>query len=136
MSGHANTTPVSHQETMSDQKTLGEIVREARLAKEMSLRALAKLLCITPSYMSDIENDRRIPSEEVLRGIVELLDLDFDYLMALAGRFGENADRYMKKQPVAGVLFRRLSESNLQEDALRELLRRAEELGKKRDPKA
>lgn len=116
--------------------TLGEIVREARIAKGKSLREISKLLDITPSYMSDIENDRRVPSEEVLRSIVQLLELDFDHLMALAGRFGENADRYMKKQPVAGVLFRRISESNLQEAELRDLLRRAEELGKKRDPNA
>jgi ribosome-binding protein aMBF1 (putative translation factor) len=47
--------------------TLGDIVREARLAKEQSLRQVSKLLEITPSYMSDIENDRRVPSEEVLQ---------------------------------------------------------------------
>jgi transcriptional regulator with XRE-family HTH domain len=115
--------------------TLGEIVRDARLAKKQSLREVAKLLEITPSYMSDIENDRRIPSEEVLRNISKLLELDFDYLMALAGRFGDNADRYMKKQPAAGMLFRRISENNLQEDELQELIRKADELGKKRDPK-
>ncbi len=117
-------------------QTLGEIIREARLAKEKSLREVSKLLEITPSYMSDIENDRRVPSEEVLRNITNLLGLDFDHVMALAGRFGDNADRYMKKQPVAGVLFRRITENNLQEDELRELIRRAEELGKNRDPKA
>jgi transcriptional regulator with XRE-family HTH domain len=120
---------------MSNQ-TLGEIIREARLAKDQSLREVSKLLSITPSYMSDIENDRRVPSEDVLRSITTLLGLDFDHLMALAGRFGENADRYMKKQPTAGVLFRRISENNLQEEELRDLLRRADELGKKRDPKA
>jgi transcriptional regulator with XRE-family HTH domain len=116
-------------------QTLGEIIREARLATGQSLREVSKLLEITPSYMSDIENDRRIPAEEVLRNIVKLLNLDVDHLMALAGRFGDDADRYMKKQPIAGVLFRRISESNLQESELRELLRKAEELGKKRDSK-
>jgi transcriptional regulator with XRE-family HTH domain len=122
-------------DTMSNQ-TLGEIIREARLAKEQSLREVSKLLLITPSYMSDIENDRRVPSEDVLRNITKLLGLDFDHLMALAGRFGDNADRYMKKQPIAGVLFRRLSENNMQEEELRELLRQADELAKKRGPKA
>ena len=120
---------------MSNQ-TLGEIIREARIAKEMSLREATKLLGITPSYLSDIENDRRVPAEEVLRNIAKLLDLDFDHLMALAGRFGDNAERYMKKQPVAGALFRRITDNNLQEEDLRDLLKRAEQLGKKRDPKA
>jgi transcriptional regulator with XRE-family HTH domain len=117
-------------------QTLGEIIRGARIAKEKSLREVSKLLDITPSYLSDIENDRRIPSEDVLRSIVNLLGLDFDHCMALAGRFGENADRYIKKQPVAGVLFRFLSEKNLQEDELRDLLRQAEQMDKKRDSKA
>ena len=107
-------------------------MRDARIAKEKSLREIARILEITPSYMSDIENDRRIPSEDVLRNITKLLDLDFDHLMALAGRFGEAADRYMKKQPIAGVLFRRISENNLPEEDLRALLKKAEELGKKR----
>lgn len=120
---------------MSSQ-TLGEIIREARIAKERSLRDVAKQLSITPSYMSDIENDRRIPSEEVLRELAKVLELDIDHVMALAGRFGENADRYMKKQPIAGVLFRKVAEDNLPEEDLRELLRRAEQLAKKRGPKA
>jgi transcriptional regulator with XRE-family HTH domain len=114
-----------------DAKSLGDVIREARTPKG-SLREYAKKLDITPSYLSDIENDRRVPAEDVLRKIAELLDLDFDELMARAGRFGEDADRYMRKHPTAGVLFRQLSESNLPEDDLAKLLRRAEELAKKR----
>lgn len=129
------TPPAEYLETMSNQ-TLGEIIRDARLAKEQSLREVSKLLSITPSYMSDIENDRRVPSEDVLQSITKLLGLDFDHVMALAGRFGENADRYMKKQPVAGVLFRRISENNLPEEALRKLLSQVDELSEKRDPKS
>jgi len=32
-----------------------------------SLREFAKLLGITPSYQSNIENDRRVPAEGVLK---------------------------------------------------------------------
>jgi transcriptional regulator with XRE-family HTH domain len=86
-----------------DSKSLGDLIREARTPKG-SLRDFAKKLDITPSYLSDIENDRRIPAEEVLRRIAELLELDFDELMAKAGRFGEDAERYMRKHPTVGVL--------------------------------
>ena len=42
-------------------KTLGEVIRDARIAKDgMKLRELARLLEVTPSYVSDIENDRRV----------------------------------------------------------------------------
>lgn len=115
-----------------DAKSLGELIREARTPKG-SLRDFAKKLDITPSYLSDIENDRRVPAEEVLRRIADVLELDFDELMARGGRFGEDADRYMRRHPTAGVLFRQLSESNLADDDLAKLLKKAEDLAKKRD---
>lgn len=118
------------------EQTLGDIIREARIAKERSLRDLAKALEITPSYLSDIENDRRVPSEDVLGKIAKLLGLDHDVLMAQAGRFGDEAERYMKRHPTAGVLFRKISDHNLPEPELRKLIREVEKLGRdhKKDP--
>lgn len=115
-----------------DSKSLGDLIREARTPKG-SLRDFAKKLDITPSYLSDIENDRRIPAEEVLRRIAELLELNFDELMAKAGRFGEEAERYMRKHPTVGVLFRKLSDSKTPDDDLAKLLRKADELARKRE---
>lgn len=117
-------------------QTLGDRVRQARIAKGLSLRDLAGRLDLAPSYLSDIENDRRIPSEEVLKGLSKELELEFDDLMALAGRFGDRADRYLKRNPTAGRLFRRLSDANLGEQELQQLLRQAEQLRKKRDAKS
>ena len=71
-------------------QSLGNAIREGRVAKDMTLRELARELRISPSYLSDIENDRRVPAEDILRRIAELLNLSFDDLMALAGRFGED----------------------------------------------
>ena len=113
-------------------KSLGDLIREARTPKG-SLRDFAKKLDITPSYLSDIENDRRIPAEEVLGRIAELLELDFDELMAKAGRFGEEAERYMRRHPTVGVLFRKLSDSKTPDDDLAKLLKKAEELARKRE---
>jgi transcriptional regulator with XRE-family HTH domain len=113
-------------------KTLGELIREARTPKG-SLREFAKRLNITPSYLSDIENDRRVPAEEVLQRMSDLLELDFNDLMAKGGRFGEDADRYMRRHPTVGVLFRQLSNANLADDDLVKLLKKAEELARKKD---
>src|SRR5438093_13569616 len=98
-----------------DGRSLGDIIRDARVAADISLRELAKKLSITASYISDIENNHRIPSEEVLRGIAETFDLPFDRLMALAGRVGDVAERYLKQHPSAGALFRRISDNRLPE---------------------
>ena len=112
------------------ERTLGEIIREGRLAQKLGLRELARELGITPSYLSDIENDRRVPSEDVLRKLAARLNLDVDHLLALAGRFGDDAERYMKRNPSVGVLFRRISENKLKEDDIQKLVDQVEKLGK------
>src|SRR5262249_15506704 len=115
----------------NENKTLGDVIRSARIAAGKSLREFSRDLGITPSYQSDIENDRRIPSEDVLKKIADQLSLDFEDLMALGGRFGEDAERYLRRHPTAGALFRKLSETNAPEDVLRKLLKDAEKLDRK-----
>jgi transcriptional regulator with XRE-family HTH domain len=114
-------------------KTLGEMIRDARVAKDMSLREFAKSLDITPSYQSDIENDRRVPAEELLKKMSVALGLDFEVMMGLGGRFGEDAERFLRKNPTAGVLFRKLSETNAPEDLLRKMLKEAEDFKRKKE---
>jgi transcriptional regulator with XRE-family HTH domain len=118
---------------MASPDTFGEMLRIARTKQGISLRSFATKLNITPSYLSDIENDRRIPSEEVLHQLAELLRLDFDDLMAQAGRFGEDTERYLKKQPTAVKLFRRISESNLDEENLLKLLKAVDDVNKEKE---
>lgn len=113
------------------EETLGEHLRQARLDRDLGLRELAKELDITPSYLSDIENDRRVPSEEVLRAISARLKLDFDELMARAARFGEDAERYLKRHPAAAALFRKIADRRLSDEQLKELLTSVDRLGKK-----
>ena len=114
-------------------KTLGEVIRDARVAAGRSLREFAKTVGITPSYQSDIEYDRRIPSADVLKKMAGLLGLDFEELMALGGRFGEDAERYLRRHPTAGALFRKLSETNAPENVLRKMLKEAEEFERKKE---
>ncbi len=112
---------------MAEEKPLGDVIRGARVAAGMSLRDFAKALDKTPSYLSDIENNRRVPAEPVLRDIVRVLPLDYDDLMARAGRFGEQATRYMMRTPGAGVLMRKLSDANASSEFLEKLTKLTEE---------
>ena len=110
-------------------KTLGEVIRDGRAAKgQMKLRELARLLDVTPSYVSDIENDRRVPSEDVLARIATALDLDYTDLVARAGRLGADAERYMRREPTATTLFRKISDRRLNEEQLRELIQQVDTL--------
>lgn len=115
------TNDLTDMNNNTNDNTLGEFLRNARIAKERSLRNLAESLQVTPSYLSDIENDRRVPAEDVLGRLATLLNLDVDEVMVRAGRFGEHAERYIKQEPEAVRLFRRISEAGLTADQLRKL---------------
>lgn len=114
-------------------KTLGDTLREARLDKHLGLRELARHLDKSPSYLSDIENDRRVPSEEVLAELAKLLGLDFEQLMALAGRLGAETRRLVERSPEAVALFRRIS--GLRPDQLRQVAETVNELSEKKGRK-
>ena len=110
--------------------SVGDIVNEARVRKRLGLRALARELNIAPSYLSDIENDRRVPSESVLRDMARVLELDFDQLMQEAGRLGKGAEQFLRENELAGRLFRRMAQSQLDQEALEKLMSSLEELEK------
>jgi len=114
------------------EQSLGDRIRYARVGKGLALRELARRLDRAPSYLSDIEYDRRTPSEDVLREICEELSLDLDELLGLAGRLGDEADRYLRRNPTAGVLFRRVSEAGLGERDLQDLVTQVDEIAEER----
>lgn len=114
--------------------SLGEQLRKARVAKGLGLRELARLGDIAPSYLSDIEYGRRVPSEPVLATLCRLLDLDYDAMLSAAGRLGDEADRYLRREPAARMLLRRAQETNLGDRELRNLIAQVDKLaGGKRD---
>lgn len=111
-------------------KSLGKQVRDARIAANQTLRGLARDLGLSPSYLNDIEFDRRVPSTEVLRQIADRLALNVDALLAAAGRVGiaKDAEQYIRETPSAGVLFRRVTTDRLTEDQLQSLIKQVDKM--------
>lgn len=117
---------------MSPRATLGSRIRERRVEQGISLRELARRREITPSYLSDIENDRRVPAEEVLRSIAKELELPFDELTGLAGRIDQQTEEYLRRQPTAATLFRRLRERGMGQADIEKLIEDVDRRGKAR----
>ena len=69
-------------------KSLGDTIQKGR-AKRYELREFARMLEISPTRLSDIENDRGVSSEDLLGQIAHYLEFDFDQLMAAARRVAE-----------------------------------------------
>ncbi|WP_394870348.1 helix-turn-helix domain-containing protein [Clostridium butyricum] len=61
------------------EQSFGEFIAKKREEKKITLREMARLLKITPPYLSDIEKDRRNPPEkEKMDKIAEILLLSTD----------------------------------------------------------
>ncbi len=110
------------------QETLGRRLRQARLDRGLSLHQLARIIGKTPSYLSDIELNRRVPAEAVVADLARELGLDLDRLMAMAGRLGGDAEQYLASHPAAITLVRRLAEADLSDEHLERILREVERI--------
>lgn len=72
--------------------TLGGKIAQRRRSQHLSQRQLAERILrddatpISPQYLNDIERDRRVPPDYLLRQFAEQLGIDLEYLVFLAGR--------------------------------------------------
>jgi transcriptional regulator with XRE-family HTH domain len=60
--------------------SFGEVVRDARLAKGMTLRQLAKILGVSAAFLCDVEHDRRKPARDRLPEFAEALGVELNDL--------------------------------------------------------
>lgn len=89
----------------------GEKVRELRVAKNLSLRDLAKKLEVNFTYVSKIENQKLsfgdYPSEDLIRKIAKALGADADELLILADKIPKQIKKRVKERPDA---FRKIAQ--------------------------
>jgi transcriptional regulator with XRE-family HTH domain len=110
-------------------ETFGDRVRTARARKHLTLRDAAERIGRSASFLSDIEHDRRFPSEDVLNDLAQLLELDPDDLMASSGRLPTEVAEYLKTTPDAARLFRTLSSRAVDSAGVKQLIDQAQQLG-------
>ncbi|MCK1745176.1 helix-turn-helix transcriptional regulator [Bradyrhizobium sp. 139] len=85
---------------MSGEK-FGEFVRREREAKEIGLREMAKMIGVSPTYLSKVERDEfPPPAEDKVKAIAKFIDRDTDELMARADRVSSDLSDIIKRHPV------------------------------------
>jgi transcriptional regulator with XRE-family HTH domain len=85
---------------MSGEK-FGAFVRRHREAKEIGLREMAKMIGVSPTYLSKVEREEfGAPVEEKVRAIAKIIGCDADDLMARAGRVSSDLADIIKRHPV------------------------------------
>jgi transcriptional regulator with XRE-family HTH domain len=78
----------------------GEFVRRERLEKEIGLREMAKIIGVSPTYLSKVErNEFPPPAEDKVRKIAEIIGCDVDELLARAGRVSSDLSDIIKQHP-------------------------------------
>lgn len=93
---------------------LGSEVRRLRLEAGLTLRGLAGTLRVSAAHLSDIEHDRRRPSEKLLRTIARELEgvgARYEYLEELLTGIDPEMRDWVAATPGVRKLLRTLKES-------------------------
>jgi transcriptional regulator with XRE-family HTH domain len=86
---------------------LGAVIKQARHARRLTLRRLADQVMkddgtpISPQYLFDIEVHHCVPAPYVLHELAQVLELDYDTLLALAGAADVVVREYLQTYPAA-----------------------------------
>jgi HTH-type transcriptional regulator, competence development regulator len=99
-----------------DTPTFGQTIKALREKKGMNLRAFAKALEKSPTFISRLERDEDVrPSEETVKEMARLLGADVNELLAMAGRVSSDIQEIIRKHPKELAAFLRTADNkNLQ----------------------
>ena len=86
---------------MAGREKFGAFIRREREGKEIGLREMAKMIGVSPTYLSKVERDEfPPPAEDKVRAIAKIIDCDADDLLARAGRVSTDITDIIKRHPV------------------------------------
>jgi transcriptional regulator with XRE-family HTH domain len=89
---------------------IGAFIRREREGKEIGLREMAKMIGVSPTYLSKIERDEfPPPAEDKVRAIAKIIRCDVDELLARAGRVSSDITDIIKRRPVELTLLVRIT---------------------------
>ncbi|MDP2940093.1 MAG: helix-turn-helix transcriptional regulator [Candidatus Omnitrophota bacterium] len=85
---------------------IGEKVKKERLERKISLREFARKLEISAAYLVDIEKGRRLPNQELLQKIADILDVSLSTLNQYNLEMPKHIKTWIEKHPIFSKLFR------------------------------
>jgi transcriptional regulator with XRE-family HTH domain len=109
----------------------GEFIRREREAREIGLREMAKMIGVSPTYLSKVERDEfPPPAEDKVRAIAKIIGSDIDELLAKAGRVSSDITDIIKRRPVELAALLRTTKG-LTADEVQRLARQAQKAKEK-----
>src|SRR5262245_18095318 len=78
----------------------GAFIRRERESRDIGLREMARVIGVSPTYLSKVERDEfPPPAEDKVRAIAQRIECDADELLALAGRVASDLKEIIKRHP-------------------------------------
>ncbi len=107
-------------------ETFGSFIKNARVKKGIGQRELASKINVAPSYLSDIEkNKRSAPKKEFLKKISNILEIDLKLLFDLAGnsknKVAPDIEEYILENPSIKSFIRTIIENKISFKEIQEL---------------
>lgn len=113
---------------MIGKEKFGAFIRREREVKELGLREMAKMIEVSPTYLSKCERDEfPPPTEDRVRKIAKIIGCDVDDLLARAGRVSTDISDIIKRHPVELTALLRTTKGLNAEDITR-LVREAQKV--------
>ncbi len=107
-------------------KKFGSFIRDLRIRQNIGQRELANKIGIAPSYLNDIEKEKRsAPKQIVIKKISKLLKINIDTLNDLAGiskgNVAPDIGEFIEKNPRIVSLIRSIKQNNLDEEQIEKI---------------
>tara|TARA_B100000963_G_C22639753_1_gene679781 strand:- start:446 stop:1564 length:1119 start_codon:yes stop_codon:yes gene_type:complete len=107
-------------------KKFGSFIREKRIALGLGQRALAEKVGLSPSYLNDIEkNKRSAPKLLIIKKLSEILEIDKVFLMDLAGSskksIAPDISEFIVNNPLVISLLRTIKENNIDNEKIKKI---------------
>ena len=107
-------------------KSFGSYIRSVRLSLNIGQRDLAKKIGIAPSYLNDIEKEKRSsPKSNIIKKIAKELKININVLYDLAGlsknSLAPDILEYIDKRPSITKLLRTIKNNNLENNQIEEI---------------
>ncbi len=85
--------------------TGGEVIRQLRMSRGLSLKQLGEIVGVNYVFLSKLERGLESPSEELIKKLAEKLEYqgDIDELTAMFGRVPENIKQLIIEDPASVV---------------------------------
>jgi transcriptional regulator with XRE-family HTH domain len=113
-------TPQEEHTMTSGRERFGAFIRREREAKEIGLREMAKMIGVSPTYLSKVERDEfPPPAEDKVKAIARIIERDADELLARAGRVSSDLSEIIKRHPVELAALLRTTKGLTAEDIAR-----------------